>query len=188
MLVVLLTNLDLNRRLCNGSQGIICDYEEFDPKKLPRLPTKNDPMPEFGTIHGDYAEMREYHIRTFMERKEVEKKFWPVVRFHNGEVRTIFAECSVHPLGNKEPFSLLSRTQIPLAPAWAMSIHKSQSLTLDRVIVDLTRAWEEGQVYVALSRATSLSGLKVEGDPRGLTVGKGGNSQVRKFHREKFGI
>ncbi|KAI0856449.1 hypothetical protein F4860DRAFT_493130 [Xylaria cubensis] len=69
-----------------------------------------------------------------------------------------------------------------------MSIHKSQSLTLDRVIVDLTRAWEEGQVYVALSRATSLVGLKIEGDPKGLTVGKGGNSEVRQFHMDKFGI
>lgn len=188
MLVVLLTNLDLRGRLCNGSQGIICDYEEYDPKKLPRVPTAKDPSPEYGTIAGEYAEMREHQVRIFMERKQITKKYWPVVRFHNGQVRTIYAECSVHSLGNKEPYSLLSRTQIPLAPAWAMSIHKSQSLTLDRVIVDLTRAWEEGQVYVALSRATSLYGLKIEGDPRGLAVGKGGNSEVRKFHMEKFGI
>ncbi|KAF2970319.1 hypothetical protein GQX73_g3329 [Xylaria multiplex] len=187
MLVVLLTNLDLGRKLCNGSQGIICGYEEFDPNKLPKLATKKDPTPE-NAIHGDYAEMREVYIRRFMDRKQITKKFWPIVKFHNNEVRTIYADCSVHPLGNKEPYSLLSRTQIPLAPAWAMSIHKSQSLTLDRVIVDLTRAWEEGQVYVALSRATSLSGLKIEGDPKGLMVGKGGNSEVRKFHREKFGI
>ncbi|GAP84677.1 putative ATP-dependent DNA helicase pif1 [Rosellinia necatrix] len=187
MLVVLLTNLDLGRKLCNGSQGVICGYEEFDLKKLPRIATKKEPLPE-NTVHGDYGELRERSIRLFIERQEITKKFWPVVRFHNGEVRTIYADCSVHPLGNKEPYSLLSRTQIPLAPAWAMSIHKSQSLTLDRVIVDLTRAWEEGQVYVALSRATSLCGLKVEGDPRGLTVGKGGNSEVRKFHRDKFGI
>jgi ATP-dependent DNA helicase PIF1 len=124
----------------------------------------------------------------FMDRKEITRKCWPIVKFHNGEVRTIYADCSVHTLGNKEPYSLLSRTQIPLAPAWAMSIHKSQSLTLDRVIVDLTRAWEEGQVYVALSRATSLLGLKIEGDPKGLTVGKGGNPEVRNFHRDKFGI
>lgn len=186
MLVVLLINLDLSRKLCNGSQGIVCDYEEFDPKKLPKVATKTDPTPEHA-IHGDYAEFREKNLQAFMKRKEVTKKFWPVVRFHNGEIRTIYADCSVHTLG-KEPYSLLSRTQIPLAPAWAMSIHKSQSLTLDRVIVDLTRAWEEGQVYVALSRATSLNGLKIEGDPKGLTVGKGGNSEVRKFHLEKFGI
>ncbi len=68
-----------------------------------------------------------------------------------------------------------------------MSIHKSQSLTSSHVIVDLTHAWGEGQVYVALSRARSLSGLKIEGDPKGLWVGKGGNPEVREFHRDKFG-
>ncbi|GAW21033.1 hypothetical protein ANO14919_105460 [Xylariales sp. No.14919] len=187
MLVVLLTNLDIGRKLCNGSQGIICGYEEFDRNKLPKFAARNDTVPE-NAIHGDYAEMREMYIKDFINRESITKKVWPIVKFHNGEVRTIYADCSVHTLGNKEPYSLLTRTQIPLAAAWAMSIHKSQSLTLDRVIVDLSRAWEEGQVYVALSRATSLSGLKIEGDPKGLTVGKGGNSEVRKFHVDKFGV
>lgn len=157
MLVVLLTNLDLGLGLCNGSQGIICGYEKYDPNNLPRVPTQQDPTPK-SSVYGDYAEPRAKHIQMFMERGDINKKSWPVVRFHNGKVRTIYADCSVHPLGNKEPFSLLSRTQIPLAPAWAMSVHKSQSLTLNRVIVDLTHAWGEGQVYVALSRARSLSG------------------------------
>ncbi|EHK16881.1 uncharacterized protein TRIVIDRAFT_139619, partial [Trichoderma virens Gv29-8] len=66
-------------------------------------------------------------------------------------------------IGDKEPYSLLHRTQIPLLPGWAMSVHRSQGMTLDRVIVDLSHAFEEGQVYVALSRATSLHGLKVVG-------------------------
>jgi ATP-dependent DNA helicase PIF1 len=61
-------------------------------------------------------------------------------------------------------------------------------MTLDRVVVDLSRAFEEGQVYVALSRATSLSGLKVEGDARGLMVGRGGNKVVRRFLGERFGL
>lgn len=60
-------------------------------------------------------------------------------------------------------------------------------MTLDCVIVNLSRAFEEGQVYVALSRATSLGGLKIEGDSEGLSVGYGGNKDVQKFLREKFG-
>ena len=52
-----------------------------------------------------------------------------------------------------------SFTQIPLRPAWAITIHKSQGLTFDRCIINAGQAFSFGQVYVALSRCRTLEGL-----------------------------
>ncbi|WP_238120598.1 MULTISPECIES: ATP-dependent DNA helicase [unclassified Xanthobacter] len=62
-------------------------------------------------------------------------------------------------------------TQLPLAPAWALTMHKAQGLTLDDVRIDFGEgAFAPGQAYVALSRARSLEGLSLVRAIRGSDV------------------
>ena len=163
MLVILLVNLGVGAGLVNGSQGVIVGFEMHNEFCLPEQ-------------YGKYSARKQGLIKEFIKRAAVRE--WPIVQFQNGVKRTIHAHCMMNELGDKEPYNLLSRTQIPLVAAWAMTIHKSQGMTLSRVIVDLSKEFEAAQGYVALSRARSLHGLKVE------ALGErswGCNKEVLKF-------
>lgn len=85
---------------------------------------------------------------------------WPVVKFTNGEILVVTPADFTINNGDGETVRA-KRLQLPLILAWALSVHKSQGQTLDRVRVDLRRTFEKGQAYVALSRATNMEHLQV---------------------------
>ncbi len=85
----------------------------------------------------------------------------PVVRLNSG--REVIAEPEEWIIEDETGEVLASYNQVPLCLAWAITIHKSQGMTLDAAEIDLSRTFELGQGYVALSRLKSLAGLKLLG-------------------------
>ncbi|MDO8520994.1 MAG: helix-turn-helix domain-containing protein [bacterium] len=85
---------------------------------------------------------------------------YPMVTTKEGDVFTaVPSEWSVSDNGKV----LATITQIPLRLAWAITVHKSQGMSLDAAVMDLSRAFEYGQGYVALSRVRTFSGLHILG-------------------------
>lgn len=144
--VMLLRNLDLksgsDRMLVNGSRGVVIGFRIMEGLEDP---SESDD-----------------ELESFLDSDD-EPESWageqiPIVRFLNGRETAIFPQefsCDLSGYGS------CVRMQVPLKLAYAITIHKSQGMTLDYLVVDMKGIFATGQAYVALSRASSLMGLEV---------------------------
>ncbi len=124
---------------------------------IPKLELKEGALVFF--IKNNYD--KEYINGTLGTVVEFDTFGIPIVETYDG--RQIKAEREEWVFEDNDGKPKATIKQIPLRLAWAITIHKSQGMTLDAAEIDLSQAFEPGQGYVALSRIKSLDGLKLMG-------------------------
>lgn len=117
-------------------------------------------------------------VGTITKFEEVDGNWYPFVEFDNGVKHLVLPEQWELEYSQ----NCVKAIQIPLMLCWAITIHKSQSLTLENAILDLGDCFCEHQVYVALSRVRSLDGVYLNSlNPKKIMV----NQKVLKFLKNR---
>lgn len=165
--VMLLANL--SDSLVNGSRGVVLDFCEHSEQREAYEQASNAAVQEeWARVAGCAAD---------------EPLLWPLVRFDNGDERLMTPHTWQR--RSKRPAWRATFTQVPLQLAWAMSIHKSQGMSISLLTVDLQQLFASGQAYVALSRARSLDGLMLESFEPSMCIDatQAPNRKVLRYYR-----
>ena len=149
--VMLTVNVDVNDHLINGQIGTVKQLLLNNDGRVSKIYIKFD---------DDKAGVKMMASDNYARQH----KFVPIER----------AEAAIKIRGNKECSSVIERIQFPLMLAWACTVHKVQGLSLIKVVVSFDllkqKQFNCGQMYVALSRVTSLDGLFLIGEYKSSAI------------------
>ncbi|CAE6405511.1 unnamed protein product [Rhizoctonia solani] len=138
---------DLN--LVNGSIGRVVDF--ITPEQALG---KNHPIAGASITLSDDDKAPRTSIK-----KQFKTQKWPLVKFVSSGIALMPPVDFI--LDNGVGGMRACRRQVPLVLAWALTIHRAQGQTIDRLRVDLAKTFAPGQAYVAISRCKTLDGLQV---------------------------
>ena len=161
--VMLIKNIDDS--LVNGSVGKVMAF--MDEKMFDIYHEDGEDFEALEAMDTDDEQMSESRkkLRAMIRKDHAgdTARILPMVRFDlaDGTSRHLLCQRESWKIELPNGEVQASRTQVPLILAWALSIHKAQGQTLERVKVDLGKIFEKGQAYVALSRATCQEGLQI---------------------------
>lgn len=145
--------LDGNEKLIETLKSSVRAPEELSLKKNAKVMFVKNNF-DMGYINGSLGEVIGFE-------EDDQQGLLPKVKLTDGT--TLLVEPETWSIENEAGKAIASFQQIPLRLAWAITIHKSQGMTLEAAEINLTHTFEKGQGYVALSRLKSLSGLRLLG-------------------------
>lgn len=166
--VMLLANL--SDSLVNGSRGVVVDFIAASSADMPASSDYEqskqcaDEALEFQCAYPSVP------LLPGDETSAATRPKFPLVLFDNGQ--RLLVRPYVWQRRSRSPQWTATLTQVPLKLAWAISIHKSQGMSISLLSVDLQQVFASGQAYVALSRARSLHGLMLEDFEPYMVVGE----------------
>lgn len=190
--------------LVNGSLGQVIDFLNKETYMCQQVLDRNGDINDIKNVIGDEGKGDD-SIFSFLEECEGDEVYQlnherkkqlieklnkssgdklPLVRFllpDGVNTRDVLVERETWQIEDETTKEIIaSRNQVPLMLAWALSIHKSQGQTLPKAKVDLSRSFENGQAYVALSRAVSRDGLQVLNFSKEKVTT---NAKVKEFYK-----
>ena len=164
---MIICNLNVEDGLVNGTCGTL-KYIQLDDKDLkPKILWFEFTSPSIGAIKRLNSKAL-YHI-------DINDNWTPLIKF------TVDLSAKIGFKGQ------LTRSQFPIIPAEATTVHKSQGSTYEKVCVDLDGRFNKSMIYVALSRVTSISGLYLLGNIRKKPINKNIDfeNEIKALKQEK---